>query len=235
MPVGLLWLGLLAAGIWAYRRRQRGLGHLLAGLWLVLTLAGNDLVGSRLVGLLERKVPNYDEVQPLDVLFVLGGGTQVDAQDRPHLSEAGDRLMEAARLWHRGRVKLLVASGMAGDRLKPRNLAQESRALWMDLGVPEAAILEIEAPCWITRDEIQAYTRLKAHRGWARVGLLSSAWHLPRAMALAKRAGLEALPVPSDFRGRVPRFQLWNVVPSAGGLQRTQLAAWEVLGRAMGR
>ena len=237
MPTGLLWLGLLLAMFWAFRRRMRGLGGFLAFLFLGFTLAGNPQVGALLMNRLESTIPSLPEnAAPLDALFVLGGGSQVDERGRPFLNVSGDRIIEAARLWHAGKVRCLVASGASDDaRTGRRNIGAETREIWESLGIPSAATRVIEEPCFITRDEIQAYGRLKTKEGWHRVGLLSSAWHLPRAMALAKRAGLEVLPIPSDERGRVPRFQLWHLVPQEEGFQKTQLACWELLGRLVGR
>ena len=237
MPTGLLWLGLLLAMFWAFRRRMRGLGGLLAFLFLGFTLAGNPQVGALLMNRLESTIPSLPEnAAPLDALFVLGGGSQLDDRGRPFLNVSGDRITEAARLWHAGKVKCLVASGTLDDaRSGRRNLAGETREIWESLGIPSTAIRAIEEPCFITRDEIQAYGRLMVQEDWHRVGLLSSAWHLPRAMALAKRAGLEVLPIPSDARGRVHRFQLWHLVPQEEGFQKTQLACWEMLGRLVGR
>jgi uncharacterized SAM-binding protein YcdF (DUF218 family) len=237
MPTGLLWLGLLLAMFWAFRRRVPGLGAFLAFLFLAFTLAGNPQVGALLMDHLESTIPSLPEkAAPFDAVFVLGGGSQLDDQGRPILGGSGDRIIEAARLWHAGKVRCLVASGTSDDaRTGRRNLGAETREIWESLGVPRAAIREIEEPCFITRDEIQAYRRLMVQEGWHRVGLLSSAWHLPRAMALAKRAGLEVLPIPSDERGRVSRFQLWHLVPQEEGFQKTQLACWEMLGRRVGR
>jgi len=236
MPLGLLWLGLLLASLWAFRRKSPGLGAFLILLWLGCSLVGNLQVGHALMGRLEIQIPALPtDTPPLEALFVLGGGTQVDDQGKPFLSDGGDRVAEAARLWHSGRTKLLVASGGSRDRAEGRDLGLETAEIWRSLGIPATAIRVIEEPCFITRSEIQAYRRLKAREGWQRVGLLSSAWHLPRALALAQREGLEVIPLPSDRRGRVPRFQLWHLVPQYEGLQHTQLACWEWLGRRMGR
>ena len=237
MPTSLLWLGLLLGMFWAFRRRMWGLGGFLAFLFLGFTLAGNSQAGALLMDRLESTIPSLPEnAAPFDAVFVLGGGSQLNAQGRPILSSSGDRIIEAARLWHAGKVKCLVASGASDDsRTGRRNLGAETRKIWQGLGIPSTAIREIEEPCFITREEIQAYRRLKAQEGWHRVGLLSSAWHLPRAMALAKRAGLEVLPIRSDERGRIPRFQLWHIVPQDEGFQKTQLACWEMLGRRVGR
>jgi uncharacterized SAM-binding protein YcdF (DUF218 family) len=215
----------------------RGLGWFLTFLFLGFGLAGNLQVGAFLMNRLESTIPSLPEnAAPLDAIFVLGGGSQVDERGRPMLSVSGDRIIEAARLWHAGKVRCLVASGSSDDsRAGRRNLGAETREIWEALGIPNTATREIEEPCFITRDEIQAYRRLKAREGWHRVGLLSSAWHLPRAMALARQAGLEAHPIPSDERGRIPRVQLWHLVPQEEGFQKSQLACWEWLGRLVGR
>jgi len=237
MPLGLIWLGLLGAVIWAFRRGSRGLGVFLLGLALAFTLAGNLQVGHALMARLEAPIPPFPpDSAPLEALFVLGGGSQVDDEGRPFLNESGDRIAEAARLWHAGRVQYLVASGVSRDaRTGPRDLGAETRAIWRGLGIPSEAIQILDEPCTITRDEIRAYRRLQAKKGWRRVGLLSSAWHLPRALSLANREGLEVIPIPSDRRGRIPRMQLWHLIPQQEGFQNSQLAAWEWLGRWMGR
>lgn len=237
MPLGLLWLGLLGATLWAFRRQVRGLGVFLALLTLGLSLAGNPMVGHALKVRLESGVPVAPEDGPaLEALYVLGGGTEVDDQGHPFPGENGDRVLEAARLWRAGRVQRLVAGGAAaGAQGRLRDFGLETRAIWMELGVPAAAIRVIEEPCLITRDEIRAYQRLKTREGWTCVGLLSSAWHLPRVMALAKREGLEVLPFRSKRPSPFPPIRLWHFVPQQQGIQNTQQVCWEELGRWAGR
>lgn len=237
MPMGLLWLGVGLAALWAFRRGLRFLGGFLGLLFCGLALAGNPQVGAWLMGRLESTIPALpQDAAPFDALLILGGGSEIDDQGRPMLGFSGDRIVEAARLWHAGRTRRLVASGASHDSpTSHRNLATETRQIWLELGIPASAITCLEEPCFITRDEIRAYRRLKIREGWQRVGLLSSAWHLPRAMALARREGLEVIPIPSDRRGRIPRFQLWHLVPQQEGLMKTQLACWEMLGRRVGR
>jgi uncharacterized SAM-binding protein YcdF (DUF218 family) len=99
------------------------------------------------------------------------------------------------------------------------------------VGVPDGAILPVPAPCWNTRDEIVAYARLQAQYGWKRVGLVSSASHLPRAMALAAKAGLVCTPLGADRIGRIHGFQIQDLIPQARAFKITHLACWEYLGR----
>lgn len=230
MPLGLLWLGL---GVTAWRAwgRSRSLSLGLAALGLLLTLAGNVQLGHAVAAALEGRVPRLEIGEPLEAVFVLGGGTSLDTRGEARVGPAGDRLVEAARLWHAGKTRRLVASGAASDR----DLAAESRRIWRDLGIPEEAILAVPETCLNTSQEVAAYRRLAVRQGWRRVGLLTSSSHLPRAMALARREGLDAMPLHADSQGRAVPFQLWHLVPQEEGLRLTQMVAWELLGKVVGR
>jgi uncharacterized SAM-binding protein YcdF (DUF218 family) len=238
MPVGLLWFGLIVVMFWALWRRHFVTALLLLVLAGMYAIAGNVLVGGVLMASLESQVPRVDpvDVEPFDAVCVLGGGTELDGEGHPQLGTSGDRVMMAARLYHAGKAKLLVASGVSlDDSAQPRDLAQETRSLWLAMGVPDTAILCITDPCRITREEIAAYAALQRQRAWKRVAVISSAWHLPRAMALAEHAGLTMIPVGSDWRGRDRSWRVQDCVPQGQGFLHVQLACWEYLGRWVGR
>lgn len=237
MPAGLCWLLLLGACLVCFRRRQKPLAACLLALALLYAFAGNVHLGAALMARLESSIPPVDPAAagPFEAVFVLGGGSEEDPLGRPQLAFSGDRIHLAARLWHLGKARLLVASGMGRDSLRGiRNGGEETRVLWRELGIPDSAILVVEEPCWITQDEIVAYHRLQTRHGWRRMALVSSASHLPRAMALARQAGLEVVPLGADWRGRPPAFQLQNLVPQANGFMDVQRACWEYLGRWVG-
>jgi uncharacterized SAM-binding protein YcdF (DUF218 family) len=103
------------------------------------------------------------------------------------------------------------------------------------MGVSPSAILVVSAPCRITREEVAEYRRLQTQHGWKRMALLSSAWHLPRVLALARKEGLEATPIGADEHDRDRRFQGAWLIPQGSGFYWVQLACWEYLGRWVGR
>ena len=237
MPAGLFLLLLLAGAAVCLRRRRSGGAAFLLALAAGYGAAGNIHLAGALCRGLERRVPNpvVETLEPFDAVCVLGGGSDQDPAGRPELGPAGDRVMLGARLWYAGKTRLLVASGMAHDGVAGvHDGGQETRALWRAVGVPDRAILVVPEPCWNTRDEIGAYVRLQASHGWKRIGLVSSAIHLPRAMALAERAGLRCTPLGADWLGRRRPFQLQDLVPQAGAFSLTQRACWEYLGRWVG-
>ena len=238
MPTGLIWLLILAAALLCWRRRQRGPAAVCLGIAVVYAVVGNVYVGGALMASLERTTRPVDvgSLQPFDAVFVLGGGGGQDEDGNPELSGAGDRIYLAARLWHAGKARLLVTSGMARDGVHGiEDQGQDTRVLWRAIGIPDRCILPVAQPCWITRDEIGAYVRLQSQYGWRRMGLVSSASHLPRAMALAAKAGLVVTPLGADRGGRTLPFQPQYLVPQGRGFEASQRACWEYLGRWLGR
>ena len=236
MPAGLVWSALIVLTAMALVARRWRDGAVLAGLLVAYTLAGNVWFGCWLVGTIEREVlpaKRVDELPLFDAVFVLGGGTDLQPDGAPQFGGGGDRIAYAARLYLAGKANVLVASGLSlpGD---DRNLAAETHALWRGFGVDQRAI-EVVNKGLITRDEIGLYQELAAKRGWRRIGLVSSAWHLPRALALCRAIGLAVTPLPCDARSRP--FPAWFVylIPQDRGFSRVQIGAWEWIGRMVGR
>jgi len=237
MPAGLVWLGLLAFARILARRASRPLAGAALALWLLFTLAGNAWLGSFALERLQRA---YATINPLvqgrfDAVLVLGGGVEVGDDGSPTLTASGDRVVVAVRLYRAGRTPLLVTTGphilLPGGTAASN--AAATAAIWMQLGVPEGSIVLLEGPR-TTTDEVLALKTAVAERGWQRVGLLTSAWHLPRAMRLCRRYGVEALPLPAEAV-RTPPLRLRFLVPQQDGFQSVQTACWEVLGALVGR
>jgi uncharacterized SAM-binding protein YcdF (DUF218 family) len=237
MPAGLLWVGLigLVAGLWRVQRR----GALLAAMILTgWTVGGNVWCAGWLMQRLQAPIPSDDPLQrpPYDAVLVLGGGTSIDQAGHPAFGASGDRVAVAARLWLAGRTPILVASGSAMPELsQPRDLAAETMTLWHGLGIPSSAMIAAPGPR-TTSEEMRVYARLIAQHGWQRVGLVTSAWHLPRALRLAQRQGLTLDPIAADWKGTGrDTWSAANLVPRESALLDSRLAIWELVGAAAGR
>jgi uncharacterized SAM-binding protein YcdF (DUF218 family) len=241
MPTGILWAGMLAAALFAWHRRRLGQALAWLGFWLAFTVAGNEVVGGAMLEALEREYtstrPRAETapVAPYDAVLVLGGGTRRLRSEEVTLSAKGDRVVLAARLHHRGLAPILVASGSSiPGALYPRDLAAETLAIWTELGIDEGAVVTVPGPT-NTREELEAYAALVRERGWERVGLITSAWHLRRAMRQAEAHDLHVVPIAADIRGGPRSTGLYSLIPSGRGFKAVQLAAWERVGAAVGR
>ncbi len=233
-PLGVAWLVLFGLALDQLRNHRPWSGGLTAGCWLLLTLGGNQWISAWLLGTLERSVP-APQAEVWDAVAVLGGGTALTGDGEVELGEAGDRLRIGRALLHAARTPLLVAtgSGLLGAE-QARDLSRETARIWSDWGVPDGSMLLLPGPV-NTREEVQRLAKEAHARGWGRIAIVSSAWHLPRVLALARRFGLPADGIPSDSRGRLPPASPAFLVPGGTGLHETQLWCTEVLGRMVGR
>ena len=233
LPSGVIWLGLMAMVGWpGLNRRFRTF----AALVLVgYTVAGNAWTGAWLLGKLEAPYTGMAHpAQPFDVICVLGGGSSVAPGGVAQLGPAGDRLIVPARMFLSGRTKHLVTSGLSvTDIAGSRSLADDTAAVWRDLGIPEAAITRLSKPR-TTAEEIRAYKQLIATHSWKRVGVCSSAWHMRRVEKICRNEGVEVIPVPADFLSAPLPWSPMYAVPQARGFQKVQKALWEYLGGLTG-
>ena len=237
MPAGvvaqLLWFG----AVWDLRRRRWPRAILSVVTVLFFFGVSASAVGGRLVTALESQAlprGTTSSTVALDAIFVLGGGTKRAPDGEVELGPSGDRLRLAAALYHEGRTARLVASGRS--YADGRDLAAETVTIWRQMGIPRTAVLTVNDPL-NTSQEMRALAELARRKAWTHIGIVSSAWHLPRAVALAKRAGIDhPVPLAADHLSGPQRFPVardW--MPGAAGLRQTEVWAWEQIGRAVGR
>ncbi len=237
LPAGVLWAATFALVWWLLLRQRRRHAALALVAWCALTLAGNVWTGQAMLAWLESGYLPVPSEARFDAVLVLGGGTDITPWGAPQLTTAGDRLRVGAALFAGGQTPVLVGSGSSiaglaqGDE---RDLAREAAALWQEMGVPETAIVQLQGPK-NTSQEMAALGRLVRDRGWKRIGLVTSASHLRRAMRLARRHGLDPTPIPADARGKVQPASAVGLVPSGPGFFSVQVASKELIAALIGR
>ncbi len=148
---------------------------------------------------------------------MLGGGITAGPPTGPYpdLGAAADRVWHAARLYHAGKAPRLILSGgrMAwqGERLSE---ADALRRFLTDLGVPAATLLS-EDRSRSTRENARYSAELLQAHGFRRVLLVTSALHMPRALATFRAAGVDAIPAPTDFEVLPEPFHPLRWLPDA--------------------
>lgn len=236
MPAGLLWLASWI--VFLFVRMPRAARMMLFCAIILFTLAGNTWLGNILKWSLERPYVVHDprSLEPFDAILVLGGGTGIGANERPQLSDSGDRVFLAAQLYLAQKTDILITSGqnITGNTDAALSLSAQTAALWTSIGIPPQGIMQLTEPR-NTSEEMIAFQRLQREHGWQRIGLISSAWHLRRAMALAQKQGLHLIPLAADSRGGMPQWHAHELVPQGQGFLSVQRALWEYLGAAVGR
>lgn len=200
MPLPLVTLLLGISLFLGYRHR-----HHLARFALVLAMALlvflSSSVGSRLITLpLEsRYAVNSLPIEGACTVMVLGSGHEdAIAGTAVHKLSAIAlaRLSEGLRQLKLGNQCRLVLSGFSGG-LNETSHAETMKAAAIELGVePERILLLPDA-----MDTLEEARSLKA-LGIEHIRLVTSAAHMPRAMAMFSHEGISASAAPTDFTAR---------------------------------
>jgi uncharacterized SAM-binding protein YcdF (DUF218 family) len=224
----LIWTG------WArWGRRFVSIGAIL------LLIAGLSPLGNALILPLEDRFPrtDLDQPPPPTGFIVLGG-----AEDRlvglarkaPTLNEAGERIVETVVLARKfPEAKIAFSGGDAGILYASDSEAVGTKHMLTDMGIaPDRLILEANA-----RDTYENAVYLKAEldrlsllgfgKRWV---LITSAYHMPRAMGAFRKAGFEVEPWPVDYRTRGSADLTRPFDKVSEGLRRVDVATREWVG-----
>lgn len=239
LPLGTVFVLGLAALLALVGKRRRLGGALIGIAFLWLWMCSTPVAGVLLIGPLVGQFPpqRIEELPNADAIVVLGGAVLPVTDSRPftHIHTTADRTWHAARLFHAGKAPIVVASGGLVWPVPHLNSAAESmRELLEALGVPKAAIV-LEEESRNTRQNAMHTARLATERGIQTVLLVTSPWHMPRAVATFRAAGLPVTPAPSDFARGPMRGDLRAYMPSAAALSTNTKAMRELLAQLVYR
>ena len=211
-------------GVRARRGRRLALASLLVG-----AAFGVTPLGSWLIRPLEARFPPSRLDRPPATVVVLAGGEALALSEwrgRLELNEAGERVLEGALLARRfPTARLAIAGGVRldGARFSDSDLVVDA---WRRLGIPAARIVGING----TVDTCA--NALGSRRLPRPVLLVTSAAHMPRAVACFRAAGIEPLVDPVDFRAIPPGRGTGGV---SSNLERIDFALHEWVGLAFYR
>jgi uncharacterized SAM-binding protein YcdF (DUF218 family) len=223
-------LGLVLMRTKSTARAGRGLAA--AAIILLLTF-GLLPLGTWLIVPLEERFPPWDAGRGApDGIVVLGGGMELELGRRPHseLNEAAERITvfaELARMYPS--AKILYSGG--NSRLMPEGGGEARLAALVleSFGVPKDRLI-LEDRSRNTSENALFSRRLAIPKPGERWLLVTSAWHMPRAVGAFRKAGFPVEAYPVDYRTLGPPA-LWMPFDSVtAGLRRTDIAAREWFG-----
>lgn len=215
-------------------RRGKGLEIASAGLVLLVT-AGLLPIGNLLLMPLEERFP-FPTATPEDGfagLIILGGFEDgwVSA-GRPGLAinEAAERLTEGVRLaWRLPDAKVVCTGGVASVLLPGAGAAKPVGDFLADAGIARERIV-LEGKSRNTYENAtftRALIDAAPHTRWL---LVTSAYHMPRAIGVFRTAGFNVTAYPVDYRTHDWGDLLRPFESVPAGLTRLDLAAKEWIG-----
>lgn len=232
LPPGIFIVLLLGLVLWIWKKNRRP-ALVLLGVTLLLYLSMTSLVSDTLISSLEQKYaqPDIAAVQG-DVIVVLGGGATSGTPDLDGegnlLGSAANRLLTAVRLYRQTGLPILFSGGQVFP--DSGNEADIAKRQLLSLGIPAQDILTDNQSLNTDQNAVNTAAVMQAN-GLSRPVLVTSGFHMWRAMLQFKHAGLTPLAYPTDYIASRPMaLYLSKFVPSPGAVSTTGLALKEYLG-----
>lgn len=184
------------------RWRRTGLSLIGLGLF-VLMLSGFTNLGEVLMQPLESRFARPAEAPQVSAIIVLGGGIDgriSGARGVEELNAGGDRFVEAARLARiYPQARIVVTGGYGMLTPMGETDAVVARRLYDGLGLDPARLV-LEGRSRNTEENAQYTRELLRPLPGERFLLVTSAFHMPRSMGLFRKAGMEVIAWPVDYR-----------------------------------
>lgn len=210
MPLSLgLTLGFI--GLWfLYRENLKKAKIFISASFIFIITISYLPFANLLIAPLEDSYKELTQI-PQDVkhILLLGG-------DKEH------RGWEALRLYEKIPDAKIITSGYAGHSRVTE--ATKTANILLGLGIPREDIIIHNEP----KDTKEEALKIKEVLGDEPFILITSAYHMPRAMRYFKKSGLNPIPAPTDYKIKDSDRAL--SVPSGGNLVKTERALHEYIG-----
>jgi uncharacterized SAM-binding protein YcdF (DUF218 family) len=226
---------LAALGVVLLFTRFRRSGRILATLGVVLLLvAGLTPLGNALMLPLEERFPPWDAARGAPTgIIVLGGaiGPELSAaRHTPDLNESAERITATAALARQyPEARIVYSGGNARLVLTGGIEADYAIELLESLGVARSRIVA-ERESRNTIENAEFSKRIIDPKPGERWLLVTSAYHMPRAIGAFRHAGFPVEAYPVDWRTRGPIDLALPFESVTAGLRRTDTAVHEWIG-----
>lgn len=226
---GLALAGLLL-GLWLPRA---GLGVASAAVGGLLVTGFSPLANWMLLPL-EQRFPAFEENGgPVAGIILLSGALDPSlykARGGFPVNDAAERFTAFLYLArHYPTARLVVTGGAVAQGRHPLPEADLTAAFLDRMGVPRERLI-VEARSRTTAENAGEVAALIGPHPGGRWLLVTSAWHMPRAMGSFRRVGLSVTPYPVDYRTMGPWDRRKSFRKMSTGLDRFDLAAHEWIG-----
>lgn len=195
----VLLLSIAVVTLWRWPRTGR--------IFITVLVAGAVLIGTLPIGeyflrSIENKYPIPVLPARVDGIIVLGGFVWTEGSVAHHqiqMNEKAERLTTFITLAHKyPNAKLVFSGGSGNPMMQDSREADWVKQLWADMGLnPARVVWERDSRnTYENAVDSKALVRPKPGENWV---LVTSAVHMPRAIAIFERQGWHVIPYPCDY------------------------------------
>lgn len=221
----------MALGVLLIRRYPRFAKAFIVFGLSVLSLISIRPVSDALIRPLESSFPplKVSSMNSANVIVVLTGGV-TDLSWRsisPQPSRTSlSRIIYGITLYKQAPgINIIISGGSGSPEKQNISEADAMKDMAIALGVPAKDML-IERD---SRNTIESVNALKRLVGDKSIILVTSAYHMKRAVAMFKKMGVDVIPAPTDYMSEQKKASLYSLVPKASHLLTSSTAFYEYI------
>lgn len=230
LPPGIFVLIFLIFFIYLRKRK-----HKFANFFLLITvifyLSTTQLISDPIIRSLEKKYTVPLNLKG-DVIVMLSGGATLDTPNidgNGHLSGyAANRLITSVELYKKLNVPIIITGGKVFKTTgREADIAKKSL---INMGIAEDKILIEDESLNTTQNAKYTKVILDKYNFKSPI-LVTSAFHMERAVIQFKKFNINVLPFPTDYQTNVHgNFELNSLIPSGDALNKIDISIKEYLG-----
>ena len=231
LPPGIFLLALLVAYCFCRKTKNE---HWLVLIFALIYLFSIRMVSDRLIKSLEDwyDQPAVSVIKDVQAMVILGSGSYDGAPDFDGVGQntesATVRLGTALRLHRALHLPMVLSGGNLFDDMDAE-AGIEYRFL-RACGVEDRYLIK-EDRSRNTAENAKYVKQIYQQHHFKKVILVTSAFHMPRAVALFQREGMNVIPYPTDYKtDKKLRLNAFAFTPSSDCLYHNSLAMKEYLG-----
>ena len=223
----MLIIGLIILGI-IFNLRKFGLIGI-----IILILSSLPIISNKFIAYLEKDYQPIEisEIESADAIVVLSGMIRVIGDEenlKYEFTDSVDRFFAGLDLFNNNKSPILILT--RGKMPWSLGIAEGEylKELAIKYGVSEENII-LTDEVQNTDQEAKAIKKILTED--AKIILVTSAFHMPRAEKVFKAANINLIPFPVDFQNSKSKTTMMDFIPSAGSLFDTSHFVREMIGR----
>ena len=202
--------------------------------FFILLICSHPIISENLIYYLEKDYQPIDisKIEDADAVVVLSGMTRSIKKDDGIVYEFGDavdRILAGIKLIKKNKASYIILTRGKVPWSKGKPEGEVLLDFLLDLKIEKQKIILTEY-AQNTEEEAKAVKNLLNNR-IKKIILVTSAYHMPRAIKVFEAVGIEIVPYPVDFKISFKKFNLINLIPSASAFNQTSFFVKEMLGR----